>query len=245
MTCAAPSYETVPMESYTTSSIQYETSTVTETVPKLYRYETRTVTETATTEEVYTVYDNMVLEETSVSLSTSSYAETVPALVSYSVASKSETVTVSNDRISYVSCSDAMSGNYGPGASLAPGVSGSCLTETKFRVVTSSYTEAVPAVATYFTEETSDTTTVEETFQTYDTSSMTETSHSVSTDYTIEAVGPNTLIEYDTSYAPETVTETKILSTPVPMTETVSMIPTYTTETVIETAHSETVGTAN
>uniref|UniRef100_A0A0G4HR04 PBCV-1 P7 disulphide-bonded domain-containing protein n=1 Tax=Chromera velia CCMP2878 TaxID=1169474 RepID=A0A0G4HR04_9ALVE len=245
MTCAAPSYETVPMESYTTSSIQYETSTVTETVPKLYRYETRTVTETATTEEVYTVYDDIVLEETSVSLSTSSYTETVPALVSYSVASESETVTVSNDRISYVSCSDAMSGNYGPGASLAPGVSGSCLTETKFRVVTNSYTEAVPAVATYFTEETSETTTVEETFQTYDTSSMTETSHSVSTDYTIESVGPNTLVDYETSYAPETVTETKIVSTPVPMTETVSMIPTYTTETVMETAHSETVGTAN
>uniref|UniRef100_A0A0G4HAQ9 Uncharacterized protein n=1 Tax=Chromera velia CCMP2878 TaxID=1169474 RepID=A0A0G4HAQ9_9ALVE len=243
MSCAAPTYEEIPMETFTTSSIAYETSTVTETVPKLYRYETRTVTETATTEEVYTVYDDIVLEETSVSLSTSSYTETVPALVSYSVASDSETVTVSNDRISYVSCSDAMAGNFGPGASLAPGVSASCLTETKFRVVSNSYTEAVPAVATYFTEEVVETTSVEETFQTYETSSMTETSHSVSTAYNMESVGPNTLVEYSTSYTPETVTETNILSTPVPMTETVSTIPTYDTETVMETAHSERVST--
>uniref|UniRef100_A0A0G4H931 PBCV-1 P7 disulphide-bonded domain-containing protein n=1 Tax=Chromera velia CCMP2878 TaxID=1169474 RepID=A0A0G4H931_9ALVE len=245
MTCAAPSYETVPMESYTTSSIQYETSTITETVPKLYRYETRTVTETATTEEVYTVYDDIVLEEISVSLSTSSYTETVPALVSYAVASDSETVTISNDRISYISYSDGMSGNFGPGASLTPGVSASCLTETKFRVMTNSYTESVPTVTTYFTEETSEITTVEETFQTYDTSSMTETSHSISINYTIKSVGLNTLVDYDTSYAPETVTETKIVSTSVLMTKTVSIIPTYTTETVMETAHSKTVGTAN
>uniref|UniRef100_A0A0G4HA55 Uncharacterized protein n=1 Tax=Chromera velia CCMP2878 TaxID=1169474 RepID=A0A0G4HA55_9ALVE len=243
MSCAAPTYEEIPMETFTTSSIAYETSTVTETVPKLYRYETRTVTETATAEEVYTVYDDIVLEETSMSLSTSSYTETVPALVSYSVASDSETVTVSKDRVSYVSCSDAMAGNFGPGASLAPGVSASCLTKTKFRVVSNSYTEAVPAVATYFTEEVVETTSVEETFQTYETSSMTETSHSVSTAYNMETVGPNTLVEYSTSYTPETVTETKILSTPVPITETVSTIPTYDTETVMETAHSERVST--
>uniref|UniRef100_A0A0G4G8Q6 Uncharacterized protein n=1 Tax=Chromera velia CCMP2878 TaxID=1169474 RepID=A0A0G4G8Q6_9ALVE len=253
MTCAAETYEDVPMESYTTTSISYESSTVTETVPKLYRYETRTVTETATT-EVFTAYDDIVMEVESVRPST--YTEAVPALVSYSTATVSETVTVSNDRVDYVSCSSAgaSSGAFFGGA----GASG-CLSETKYRVVTNSYTETVPAVATYFTEDSFQTQTVEETEQAYETRTLMETGHSVATSYTTESVAPNTLVEYQTTYQPQSCSGTgsgfgsgsgsmggfacgtKIVSSTVPMTEAVSSIPSYTTQTVSETAHSEQV----
>uniref|UniRef100_A0A0G4I186 Uncharacterized protein n=1 Tax=Chromera velia CCMP2878 TaxID=1169474 RepID=A0A0G4I186_9ALVE len=260
MSCAAPSYQEVPMQTFTTTSIDYQTSTVTETVPKLYRYETRTISETATTEQVVTVYDEVTLSETSVSLQTSSYTETVPAITSYSVASTSETVTVTNDRVSYESCStDAASCAFsGPN-----GMSACCLTETKYRVVTDTFTQAVPAVPTYFTEEVSETQTVQETFQTFETTTLSETSHSVSTDYTSESVSPNNLVSYSTSYETQScgsgsgfgsgfgassggfACDTKIVSRSVPMTETVPAVPTFTTQTISETASSERVSTSS
>uniref|UniRef100_A0A0G4GGZ3 Uncharacterized protein n=1 Tax=Chromera velia CCMP2878 TaxID=1169474 RepID=A0A0G4GGZ3_9ALVE len=247
------------MQTFTTTSIDYETSTVTETVPKLYRYETRTITETATTEQVVTVYDDVQLSETKASLETSSYTETVPAIASYSVASTSETVTVSNDRVSYESCSTNMAtcGNAGPN-----GMSACCLTETKYRVKTETYEQSVPAVNTYFTEEVSETQTVEETFQTFDTTSLTETSHSVSTDYNTESVSANNLVSYSTSYETQScgsgsasfggahgassgfACDTKIVSRSVPMTESVPSIPTFTTQTISETASSEKISTS-
>uniref|UniRef100_A0A0G4IFI7 Uncharacterized protein n=1 Tax=Chromera velia CCMP2878 TaxID=1169474 RepID=A0A0G4IFI7_9ALVE len=256
MTCATQTYEDIPMETYTTTSISYESSTVTETVPKLYRYETRTVTETATTEEVFTAYDDIVMEVESVRPTT--YTEAVPALVSYSTATVSETVTVSNDRVDYVSCSaaGASSGSFFGGA----GASG-CLSETKYRVVTNSYLETVPAVATYFTEDGFETTTVQETEQVYETRSIPETSYSVATSYNTESVAPNTLVEYSTTYQPQSCSgsgsgfgfgsgsaggfacTTRVVSSTVPMTETVSSIPSYTTQTVSETAHSERLST--
>uniref|UniRef100_A0A0G4IEL6 Uncharacterized protein n=1 Tax=Chromera velia CCMP2878 TaxID=1169474 RepID=A0A0G4IEL6_9ALVE len=259
MTCSAPSYQEVPMQTFTTTSIDYETSTVTETVPKLYRYETHTVTETATTEQVVTVYDEVTLSESKASLVTSSYTETVPAIASYSVASTSETVTVSNDRVSYESCSTdfATCAHAGPN-----GMSACCLTETKYRVKTETYEQTVPAVPTYFTEEISETQTVEETFQTFDTTTLSETSHSVSTDFTAESVSPNNLVTYSTSYETQScdsgsgfghgfgassggfACDTKIVSSTVPMTETVPSVPTYTTQTVSETASSEKISTS-
>uniref|UniRef100_A0A0G4F8Q3 Uncharacterized protein n=1 Tax=Chromera velia CCMP2878 TaxID=1169474 RepID=A0A0G4F8Q3_9ALVE len=148
MTCAAKTYEDVPMESYTTTSISYESSIVTETVPKLYRYKTRTITETATTEEVFTAYDDIIIEVESVRPST--YTEAIPALVSYSTATVSETVTVSNNHVDYISCSSAGSS---PGVFFSSAGASGCLSEMKYRVVTNFYTETVPAIATYFTED--------------------------------------------------------------------------------------------
>uniref|UniRef100_A0A0G4GR09 Uncharacterized protein n=1 Tax=Chromera velia CCMP2878 TaxID=1169474 RepID=A0A0G4GR09_9ALVE len=257
MSCSAPSYQEVPMQTFTTTSIDYETSTVTETVPKLYRYETRTISETATTEQVVTVYDEVTLSETSVSLQTSSYTETVPALVSYSVVSTSETVSVLNDRVSYGSCSTdfATCSTAGPN-----GMSACCLTETKYRVKTDTFTETVPAVATYFTEEISEVQTVQETFQTFETTTLSETSHSVATSYETESVSPNQLVTYQTSYETQSCSsgsgfggssaggfacDTKIVSRSVPMTETVSSIPTFTTQTISETASSEKISTSS
>uniref|UniRef100_A0A0G4H8M8 Uncharacterized protein n=1 Tax=Chromera velia CCMP2878 TaxID=1169474 RepID=A0A0G4H8M8_9ALVE len=241
MTCSTQTYQSVPMQTFTTTSVDYETSTVTETVPQLYRYETRTVQETATTEQVVTVYDDVTLSETKASLETSTYTETVPAIVSYSVASTSEQVTVNNDRVSYESCSRDMAtcSTAGPN-----GMSACCLTETRYRVKTDTYTETVPAVPTYFTEEVSESQTVEETFQTYEMTTLSETSHSVSTDFNEESVGMNELVEFETTYQPQQVSETKIVSRSVPMTETVSSIPTFETQTVQETASSERVSTS-
>uniref|UniRef100_A0A0G4G8C3 Uncharacterized protein n=1 Tax=Chromera velia CCMP2878 TaxID=1169474 RepID=A0A0G4G8C3_9ALVE len=256
MTCATQTYEDIPMETYTTTSISYESSTVTETVPKLYKYETRTVTETATTEEVFTAYDDIVMEVESVRPST--YTEAVPTLVFYSTATISETVTGSNDHVDYLSCSSAgaSSGAFFGGA----GASG-CLSETKYRVVTNSYLETVPAVATYFTEDGFETTTVQETEQVYETRSIPETSYSVATSYNTESVALNTLVKYSTTYQPQScsgsgsgfsfgsgsasgfVCATRVVSSSVPMTETVSFIPSYTTQTVSETAHSERLST--
>uniref|UniRef100_A0A0G4I682 Uncharacterized protein n=1 Tax=Chromera velia CCMP2878 TaxID=1169474 RepID=A0A0G4I682_9ALVE len=259
MSCSAPSYQEVPMQTFTTTSIDYQTSTVTETVPKLYRYETRTITETATTEQVVTVFDEVTLSETKASLVTSSYTETVPAIMSYSVASTSETVTVTNDRVSMESCStDAATCSFsGPN-----GMSACCLTETKYRVVTDTYEQAVPAVSTYFTEEVSETQTVEETFQTFDTTTLSETSHSVSTDYNTESVSPNNLVTYSTSYETQScgsgfgfgsgfgassggfACDTEIVSRSVPITESVPSIPTFTTQSIQETASSERISTS-
>uniref|UniRef100_A0A0G4HZK9 Oocyst wall protein n=1 Tax=Chromera velia CCMP2878 TaxID=1169474 RepID=A0A0G4HZK9_9ALVE len=266
-TCATQTWEDVPAETFTTTSITFEPSTITEVVPKLYRYETRTVTETATTEEVYTVYEDIVLEETFAGVDSSSYTETVPALVKYSIAHESSPVTVTNSRVNYAPCirpdgSVATGTGYGHGSShghghghgskgkgtpLPPAAGGQpCPMETKYRVVTDSFTETVPMVPTYSVvpaDSASAFSSAEETSLTYTTSTMMETSHSVSTGYNTEIVAANTITSFQTSYAPTPVTTTKVVTSTVPMTTSVPAIPTFTTASETEIARTEKVTT--
>uniref|UniRef100_A0A0G4GIV8 Oocyst wall protein n=1 Tax=Chromera velia CCMP2878 TaxID=1169474 RepID=A0A0G4GIV8_9ALVE len=264
-TCATQTWEDVPAETFTTTSITFESSTITEVVPKLYRYETRTVTETATTEEVYTVYDDIVLDETFAGVDSSSYTETVPALVKYSIAHESSPVTVTNSRVNYAPCirpdgSVATGTGYGSshghghgskgkgkGTPLPPAAGGQpCPMETKYRVVTDSFTETVPMVPTYSVvpaDSFSAFSSAEETSITYVTSTMTETSHSVSTGYNTEIFPANTITSFQTSYAPTPVTTTKVVTTTVPMTTSVPAIPTFNTASETEIARTEKVTT--
>jgi len=272
MECAAPTWEEVPMESFTTTSVSFVPKTVTEVVPKLYRYETRTVTETAMTEEVYTVYDEIVLEETSADVVHSTTTETVPALVRFDRVVETETQTVTNSRVAYYPCIPAdgvtpVASSYGHGdkhdkhdddddkhghhdyvpSSSKKGSSegsGSCLVETHYKVVTETYTELVPAVASYYVEQDSSASamsTAEETYLTYETTTMTETSSSVATTTSNEVVPANVVTSYHTTSEPQTVTETHVITRSVPMTETVTAIPTFSTVVEQETATSEEV----
>uniref|UniRef100_A0A0G4HU99 Oocyst wall protein n=1 Tax=Chromera velia CCMP2878 TaxID=1169474 RepID=A0A0G4HU99_9ALVE len=255
--CATRTWEDVPAETFTTTSITFEPSTITEVVPKLYRYETRTVAETATTEEVYTVYDDIVLDETFAGVDSSSYTETVPALVKYSIAHESTPVTVTNSRVNYAPCirpdgsvASPPASSYYKGKGKAPSapVAGGdlCPVETKYRVVSHSYTETVPMVPTYSVQPADGASTfssAEETSLTYTTSTMTEVSHSVATSYNTELVPENVITSFDTSYAPTPVTTTKVVTTTVPMTTTVPAIPTFTTVSETEVARTEKVST--
>uniref|UniRef100_A0A0G4IBB6 Oocyst wall protein n=1 Tax=Chromera velia CCMP2878 TaxID=1169474 RepID=A0A0G4IBB6_9ALVE len=265
-TCATQTWEEAPPETFTTTRITYEPSTITETVPKLYRYETRNVVDTFTTEEVVTVYDEVVVEETTASVDTvsTSNVETVPAIAQYSVITDSETVTVAGSRVAYAPCirpdgsvASSYSGHghghghkdddkHGHGDKYSPAPitkdgGQQCLVETKYRVVTTPRIETVPMVPTYYTESIAEVRTVSETYQTYQTSEMAERSYSVGTQYSTETLPYNTIVSYHTTYESVPVTTQQISSKPAPMSETVTAIPTYTTITETEISTSEKV----